>query len=302
MQIEHVAGIGLASGRAAEQQRHLAIGHGLLGQIVVEHDGMHAVVAEELAHGAAGEGREILHRRGVGSRGGDDDRIGQRAVVLEHLDELRDGRALLADGDIDAIEAGLVVAPRVDRFLIEDGVEDDGGLAGLAVADDQLALAAADRDQGVDGLQAGLHRLMYRLAGNDAGRLHVDAALLARLDRALAVDRVAESIDHAAEQRLADRHLDDGAGALDDVAFLDVAVVAENHDADIVDFEIERHAARAVGELDHLAGLDLVETVDAGDAVADRQHLADLGDFRLLAEILDLLLEDRGDLSGPDIH
>ena len=54
MQVEHVARIGLASRRAAEQQRHLAIGHGLLGQIVIEHDGMHAVVAEELAHGAAG--------------------------------------------------------------------------------------------------------------------------------------------------------------------------------------------------------------------------------------------------------
>ena len=81
-----------------------------------------------------------------------------------------------------------------------------------------------------------------------------------------------------------------------------MAVVAEDHDADIVDLEIERHAARAVGELDHLAGLDLVEAVDAGDAVADRQHLADLGDFRLLAEILDLLLEDRGDFCGPDIH
>ena len=143
---------------------------------------------------------------------------------------------------------------------------------------------------------------MHRLARNDARRLHVDAALLVELDRALAVDRVAERIDHAAEQALADRHLDDGAGALDDVAFLDVAVVAEDHDADIVDFEVQRHAARAVGELDHLAGLHLVEAIDAGDAVADRQHLADLGDLGFLAEILDLLLEDRGDLSGPDIH
>ena len=34
----------------------------------------------------------------------------------------------------------------------------DRGLAGLAVADDQLALAAADRDHRVDGLEAGLHR------------------------------------------------------------------------------------------------------------------------------------------------
>jgi hypothetical protein len=32
----------------------------------------------------------------------------------------------------------------VDGLLVQDGVEDDGGLAGLAVADDELALAAAD--------------------------------------------------------------------------------------------------------------------------------------------------------------
>ena len=38
-------------------------------------------------------------------------------------------------------------------------------------------------------------------------------------DRALAVDRVAEAVDDAAEQALADRHVDDGAGALDGVAF-----------------------------------------------------------------------------------
>ena len=81
-----------------------------------------------------------------------------------------------------------------------------------------------------------------------------------------------------------------------------LAVVAEDHDADVVGFEVQRHAADAARELDHLAGLDVVEAVDAGDAVADRQHLADFGDLGLLAEILDLLLEDRGNFCGADIH
>src|SRR4029077_589484 len=146
------------------------------------------------------------------------------------------------------------------------------------------------------------HRLMHGLARDDAGRLDVDAHALLGLDRGLAVDRIAQCVDDAAEQALADRHVDDGAGPLDGLAFLDLAVVAEDHDADIVDLEVERHAADAVLELDHLAGLHVVEAVDAGDAVADRQHLADFGDFRLLAEILDLVLQDGGDFRGANIH
>src|SRR3546814_3109073 len=64
---------------------------------------------------------------------------------------------------------------------------------------------------------------------------------------------------------------------------LDAAVSTEDHDADVVDFQVQRHALDAAGELDHFAGLHVVEAVDAGHAVADRQHLADLGDIRLVA-------------------
>ena len=302
VEIEHVARISLAARRAAQQERHLAVGDGLLGQIVVDDHRMHAVVAEVFAHGAAGERRQELHRSGIGSSGGDHDRIIESALLLQDLDELRHRRALLSDRDIDAIELDLLVAGRVQRLLVEDGVERDGGLAGLAIADDELALAAADRDQRIDRLQSGRHRLVHRFARNDAGRFHVDARLRLRLDRSFAVDRLAECVDDAAEQSFADRHFDDGAGALDRLPFRNLAVGAEDHDADVVGFEVERHAFDAAFELDHLAGLHIVEAVDAGDAVADRKHLADFGYLGFLAEVFDLLFQDGGNFRGADIH
>ena len=109
-------------------------------------------------------------------------------------------------------------------------------------------------------------------------------------------------VDDAAEQALADRGVDDGAGPLDGVAFLDAAVGTEDHDADIVGFEVERHALDAARELDELTGLHVVEAIDAGDTVADAEHLADFGDFGFLAEILDLVLEDRRNFRGFDVH
>ena len=302
VQIEHVAGIGLAPRRAAQQQRHLAVGHGLLGEVVVEDDRVHPVVAEILADGAAGIGGEELQRRGLGGRRRDDDGVVERAVLLQGLDDLRHGRAFLAHRDIDAVELARFVVAGVDLLLVDDGVDGDGGLAGLAVADDELALAAADGHQRVERLEAGLHRLVHRAARDDAGGLDLDPAALGALDRALAVERVAERVHDAPQQPLAHRHVDDGAGALDDVAFLDVAVFAEDHDADIVGLEIERHAPDAAGEFHHLAGLDVVEPVDPGHAVADGEHLAHLGDIGLGAEIGDLLLQDCRNFGGADIH
>ena len=112
VQVEHVARIGFAARRAAQQQRHLAVGDGLLGKVVIDDDGVHAVVAEPLAHGAAGERGQELQRGRLGRRGRDDDGVVERAALLERLDDLGDGRALLADGDVDAIELGALVRRR----------------------------------------------------------------------------------------------------------------------------------------------------------------------------------------------
>ena len=131
-----------------------------------------AVVEEVLAHRAARVGGHELDRRGLVGGRGDDDRVVHRVVLAQRLGHLHDGRHALADRDVDRDQ--VVVA------VVDDRVDRDRGLAGLAVADDQLALAAADGGHRVDRLDAGLHRLLDRLALHDARRLELGRAGLGR--------------------------------------------------------------------------------------------------------------------------
>ena len=202
-------------------------------------------------------------------------------MLFERLDDLRDGRTFLADGAVDADQ---VVLRRVD-----DGVERDGGLAGLAVADEEFALAAADGNHGVDGLDACGHRLADGLTVDDAGGKALDGQKLVGVDGALVVDGLAERVDDTADHGFADGHRHDLAGALDGIAFLDLGVVAEEHRADLVFIEVHGKAGNAVGKFNELAGHDLVEAVDARDTITKGDDGADLVDLDALLEVLDLL-------------
>jgi len=297
VEIEHVTGERLAARRAAEHQRELAVGRGLLGEVVVDGEGrLPLVVHEVLGHRDARVGGDVLHRGRVGGRGDDDDGVLHRAGLLQALDDGGDGRRLLADGDVDADDAlALLVDDRVDR---------DGGLAGAAVADDELALAAADRDHRVDGLEAGLHRLADRLADDDARGLRLDLAGHRRGDRALPVDRAAERVDDAADHRRTHRDLEHAGGAADLVALLELEVIAEHDGADVVLFEVEGEGGDGLTglgglDLEHLAGHRLLEAVDAGDAVLHLEDGTDLFDIEGV-EVggLDLAEEDVLDLAG----
>ena len=63
-------------------------------------------------------------------------------------------------------------------------------------------------------------------------------------DGAFVVDGLAERIDHAADHVVADRDAHDASGALDLVAFLEFGVFAEQHDADLVFFQVHGDARR----------------------------------------------------------
>ena len=161
VQVEHVARVGLAARRAAQQQRQLAVGLGLLGQVVVDDEGVLAVVHPVLADGAAGVGGEVLERRRVGRRGPTTTTVYSMAPCSVRVFTVwATVEAFWPDGDVDALHA--------QTLLVQDRVDADRGLAGLAVADDQLALAPTDGGHGVDGLDAGLERLVHRLAAGDA--------------------------------------------------------------------------------------------------------------------------------------
>ena len=160
MQIENVPRVGFPTRRALEQQGDLTIGHGLLGKIIVDDQGVFAVVPEPFPHGAACIGRKELHGgRGRGG-GSDHDGVIKRAVLLKLPHHVGDGGHFLSNRHVDA---GHVLA-----FLVDDRINRDGRLTDLTVTDDELPLAPAHRDHGVDALQTGLHRLVHGLPCDNA--------------------------------------------------------------------------------------------------------------------------------------
>ena len=136
----------------------------------------------------------------------------------------------------------------------------------------------------------------------DARRLELERPPLVGLDRPLAVERVPERVDDAAEQRLADGDARDAAGAAHRLALADVLPLAEERGADVVLLEVEREPDDAVLELEHLERDGVLEPVDARDAVADLQDRADLREVGLDVVLLDPRLEDLRDLFGAKLQ
>ncbi len=294
MEIEDIARVGFAARRAPQQQRNLPVGLGVLGEVVVEADRVAAAVHEVLAQSCTGVGRQILQRRRLGCCCRHDDRVFHGAVLVEGGDHLGHGRVLLSNGHVDADVAG--------ALLVDDRVEDHRGLSGLTVADDELALAAADRDHGVDGHDAGLHRLFHTLSGHDAGGGALERVVLGRVDRTFAVEGPAERVDHPPHQSRTHGDVQDALCALGLIALLDEVNLAHQDAAHVVVLEVEGEAEDVVRELDELTGHHTIEPIDAGDAVTDRDHGSDLGHVDGGFEPFDLTADDVRNLGGFDLH
>ncbi len=145
MKIENISRVSLSTRRSSEKKGHLSVGDGLLGKIVVDDEGVLAVVTEVLTDGASGVGSQELKGSGVGGSGSDDNGVLHAVSLVKETGDVGDGGALLADGDVDAVEGLGVVTGLEDRLLVQDGVDGNSGLTSLSVTNDQLTLASANR-------------------------------------------------------------------------------------------------------------------------------------------------------------
>ena len=140
----------------------------------------------------------------------------------------------MADSDVDA--------EQVAAFLINDGVDSDGGFAGLAVADDEFALAATDGDHGIDSFDARLYGGVDTLAGDNVGGDALDGTARSRLDRTFTIDRITQGVDNATDKGVANGDIGDTARSPDFVAFFDPLVSTEDDGADDLLFQVQGHS------------------------------------------------------------
>ena len=144
MEVEDISWVSLSSWRSSKQERHLSVGNGLLGQIVVDDQGVLSVVSEPFTHGTSSEWSQELKGSGVRGGSGDNDGVLQGVVLLEGLDELSNSGSLKTDGDVDTVKLLLLVGTVVDLLLVKNGINGDGGFTGLSITNDKLSLSSTD--------------------------------------------------------------------------------------------------------------------------------------------------------------
>ena len=120
---------------------------------------MFSVFTEPLSHSTSRERGEVLERSS------NDDGVLHGVILLEGLHKLSDSRTLLTNGDVNTVQLLLLILAIVPPLLVENDVDSNGGLSGLAVTDDQLTLTTANGNYGVNGLDASHHGLVDEMTG-----------------------------------------------------------------------------------------------------------------------------------------
>src|SRR5690606_22684311 len=129
-----------------------------------------------------------------------------------------------------------------------------------------------------------------------------DWIVFAELNRAFAIQRVAEHIHNAPDQPLTNGHGCDTPHGTHFVAFVDVAVFTQNDDTDVIGFQVEGDTRRATAEFYQFGGADVVAAPTTRHTVADLFHLPYLYGFVLPLTAANLFKQRVKNLSGDFRH
>ena len=276
VQVEHVTRVGFTPRRTAQQQRHRAVGFGLLGQVIKHNQHVLALVHPVLTDGRTGVGSQVLEPGRIRSRGGHDGGELHRTGVFQRALYRGNRGALLSDRHVDAAHLLVGVTGLPVVALVQNRVNGDSGLAGLTVTNNQLTLAATNRNHRVDGFQPGLERLEHGTAHHHAGSLQFQSTTLAQvLDFAQAVNRVAQRVNHAAQVTITHRHGEHVTRAVDLLTFLNPREITQDDSANLTLVQVHCQTQGTVLEAQQLVGHSAGQALDVGNAVSSFGHVAD---------------------------
>ena len=163
MQIKHIPGVGLPAGWPAKHERHLAVGHSLLGEIIIDDQDVFSLIHEVFRHRAARVGSEKLIGGGVRGRSGHHNGILHRPSLFQRGNCPGNIGLLLPDRHVDAVERLVVLQGPFLRSLIllrlrNNRIHRNSGLAGGAVSNNELSLSPPNRNHGINCSNPRLHR------------------------------------------------------------------------------------------------------------------------------------------------
>jgi len=101
----------------------------LLGEIIIHNEGVSTIVSEELSHRTSRVWSEVLQRRRVWCRRTHNDCVLHGVGVRQSLHNLCDGRSLLTNSYVDAIQLCFLILAFVESLLIDDSVNGNCRLA-----------------------------------------------------------------------------------------------------------------------------------------------------------------------------
>ena len=157
-------------------------------EVVVDDQHISTRFHERFRNAGRGVRSDIGKTRRVVAFRDDDHGVIHRAIFPQGRHGLRNGGRALADGTINAQD--------ILAALVEDGVNRNGGLTRLAVAEDQLALSSPNGNERIDDFEARLERHRDGRAVHDGRGGAFDGQALAGCHWPIAIEWPAERVDY----------------------------------------------------------------------------------------------------------